>query len=474
MAQPDPSVDARIKALRAELEALEAAVAGKSVAPTAPDSSATSSAITNEALAQQLEALDQRVRVLARTIELDKEAATEREKLSSTVAAGASGFSLRSADGAFQLRIRGLLHADTRTYLGDDREVAMDNFGVRRVRPIVEATVFRRFDVRFTPDFGDAKTVIQDAYVDLRFAPAFAVRAGKFKQPLGLERLMSASELLFLERAFPTAVAPNRDIGLMAWGDLAKARVTYQLGAFDGVVDGGSTDVDDRDAKDVVGRLFVHPFRASANDRANGLGFGLAASYGEQKGTAAAPGLSSYKTTAQTFFRYRGDGTTANTVIADGARRRYSAQGYYYSGRLGLVAEQVFSSQHVRRGTATGAFGVNAWQLAGSWVLTGEKASYRSVTPKKTFEPSKGTWGAFEVAARYGRLTVDADAFPTFADPTTQARVARQWTVGANWFLNRIVKVVLDYEQVHFGSPDGIPATRPVERGFFSRVQFSF
>ena len=117
---------------------------------------------------------------------------------------------------------------------------------------------------------------------------------------------------------------------------------------------------------------------------------------------------------------------------------------------------------------------VNSWQLAGSWVLTGEKASYRSVTPLKVFEPAKRTWGAVELAARYSRLSVDDEAFPIFADPVTQARVAHQWTVGTNWLLNRVVKIVLDYEQVHFSMPEGSTGSRPVEHGILSRFQFSF
>ena len=58
-----------------------------------------------------------------------------------------------------------------------------------------------------------------------------------------------------------------------------------------------------------------------------------------------------------------------------------------------------------------------SWQAAVSYVLTGENASYRSVSPAQSFDLTKGTWGAFEVAARYSELNVDKDAFPIFADP---------------------------------------------------------
>lgn len=41
------------------------------------------------------------------------------------------------------------------------------------------------------PEFaGDSATVV-DAYIDLKFDPAYSVRLGKVKGPLGLERLQS-------------------------------------------------------------------------------------------------------------------------------------------------------------------------------------------------------------------------------------------------------------------------------------------
>jgi phosphate-selective porin OprO/OprP len=138
-----------------------------------------------------------------------------------------------------------------------------------------------------------------------------------------------------------------------------------------------------------------------------------------------------------------------------------------------LFGEYVKSYQRVQREAAHATLDNDAWQVAVSYVLTGENASYRSVTPAQTFDFAKGTWGAFEVAARYGELNVDKKAFPVFADPTKAARVAEAWGVGLNWYWNRNVKFQLNYEQTDFtgGSAKG---ERPKERVMLGRFQLAF
>jgi hypothetical protein len=81
-----------------------------------------------------------------------------------------------------------------------------------------------------------------------------------------------------------------------------------------------------------------------------------------------------------------------------------------------------------RRGISAATLETNALQLAGSWVLTGEAASSRAVTPKNAFDRATGKWGAFEVTARHHQLTPDKDAFPLFANVQTAAERARAWT----------------------------------------------
>ena len=156
---------------------------------------------TSSRRSTELDELDQRIRVLGRQIEIDKEAAAEKAKTTPVVVASPEGFQLKSADGNFQLKLRGYVQSDGRFYPGDHGPLVADEFLLRRVRPLLEGTLFKFVDFRLMPDFGGGATVLQDAYLDLKFSPAFKLRTGKFKSPLGLERLASALDIPFVERA---------------------------------------------------------------------------------------------------------------------------------------------------------------------------------------------------------------------------------------------------------------------------------
>jgi phosphate-selective porin OprO/OprP len=423
---------------------------------------------------EKLQELDQKVRVLERKDELRQEAEAEKAKTAPSVTAGKDGFSIKSADNAFVFKLRGYMQLDGRFFSKDEQKPGIDTFTVRRARPIFEGTVYKIFDFRIMPDFGQGTAVLYDAYLEARFSPYFKVRAGKFKPPVGLERLQSATDTLFVERALPTNLVPNRDVGIQASGDVNGGVVSYAVGVFNGVADlGNQADADNNNSKDTAGRIFVQPFLA-AGGPLKSLGLGVSASTGIHEGTLTSPGLPGYRTPAQqTFFSYRSDGTAAGTVLADGRHTRLSPQGYFYSGPFGLLAEYVQSKQEVRRGAVSGDLDHRAWQAAASWVIAGGEASFRGVNPKQAFDLASHTWGAFEIAARYSVLDLDDKTFPVFANPASVARSARAWALGLNWYLNRNLRVMLDYERTRF---DGGTATgdREDENILFSRFQIAF
>lgn len=429
---------------------------------------------TPDTTALRLEDVDQKVRILARKWELEQEAAAAKAKEAPAVVAGKDGFSLKSADGKYQFKLRGYAQTDGRFFLGDEDKRLVNTFLMRRIRPIFEGTLDKNFSFYMMLDFGGGTTVMQDAYVDFSYLPKARVRIGKLKEPFGIERLQSGANLLFIERALPNNLVPNRDLGVQLHGDIIKTTVTYAIGAFNGVADGGSADIDAGDEKDYVARLFIHPFKNSTHTSLQNFGFGVAFSSGTQQGTATSPGLASYKTPAQqTYFSYRTDGTAPNTTIANGKRTRISPQGYFYAGAFGLFGEYVVSEQQVAKATNTARLKSDAYQVAASYVISGNAVTYRGVTLPKPFDPKTGSWGALELAGRYNKLNADKDAFPVFANPASAAQSATGWSVGVNWYLNKNAKFTVDYEQTKFegGATTG---DRKEEKIIFSRLQISY
>jgi phosphate-selective porin OprO/OprP len=363
------------------------------------------------------------------------------------------------------LTLSGYVHADARAYvIGDDR--AADTFVLRRVRPIFDGRIGERFSFRVMPDFGDGRTVLQDAYLDMRVGEGKTVRGGKFKAPFGLERLMSAVDLLFIERGLPTQLVPNRDAGVQYSASALGGRLTYAVAALNGTPDGGSVDADADDGKDAVARVFWTPFAGDANKP--NLGLGLAYSTGDQQGSAAAPGVASYRTAGQqTIFSYR------TGTFVDGARQRWSPQAHLAAGRVRVIAEYVSSSQHVRN-TGAGPLDVetNAWQLAAGFMLTGERNAMRTVKPAKPFDPAAGGFGAVELVARYGWMDVGDSAF-AFADPAVSARSAREGGLGVNWILTPNVKLMVNFTRTDFTMTDG-GLSRESENAVLARWQLAY
>ena len=144
-----------------------------------------------------------------------------------------------------------------------------------------------------------------------------------------------------------------------------------------------------------------------------------------------------------------------------------------------MQSDQDVARQLSTTKSRTGRVDNSAYQLSLSYFLTGETASYNSITPRSTFHlGSDGGLGAWEVVARYSELKIDNAAFTdgalSFADPTASPRNARATGVGINWWLNANVKWVLDYEWTQFEGGAANNGNRPDERALTTRFALTF
>ena len=196
------------------------------------------------------------------------------------------------------------------------------------------------------------------------------------------------------------------------------------------------------------------------------LGMGVGGSAGDQHGAIA--GL---KTMGQTtFFKY------SSTAVANGQHNRLVPQAYYYAGPLGLMSEYAISSQKVLNKTFSQRVRNEAWQVAGSFMLTGEKNAYAGFRPRNATEHTTGLrrLGAVELKLRYSQLRIDGDAFPRLANPATAPQSAKEKAIGMSWYLNRYVKLETDYEHTGFGVSLSTANPLHSENVLMNRIQLAF
>jgi phosphate-selective porin OprO/OprP len=368
-----------------------------------------------------------------------------------------------------EVKLGGVVQADGRVYDDSAAQPLVDTILLRRVRLDTTARVTPGLSARVQLDVAGGILQTLDAYADARWIPGVALRAGKFTPPVGIERLVSTPALLFIEYAQTSNLVPNRDIGLQASGDVG-TWLGWAVGVFDGAGDGFNNDVDNSDDKDLVARLALRPI--------GGLTLPLAGSHGTRAGTAAAPLLPVYRSEAQgvAFFRY------ATTAAAVGEHTRLTAAASWYLGGFGLLGEYVASRQRVVSLTTATPPVVSAevrptnaaWQVAASYVLTGEKNGEGVVKPAGTVE--SGGLGAVRLKARYQELDVDDDVFVgnVFASASTSSTKAAGYNVGLDWWPVAPLRLELEYSHTAFDGGAAGGADKPSETAFLSRVQVVF
>ncbi len=482
------ALERRIRELESRLEKFEKAAA---LAPSAP----VATPVTSEAN-PEVQKLTRKVNTLERKLEVQDEVTSANFVKLPKFEAGTNGFKISSQDGKNEVRIRGAVQTDGRFFSEDPYHLSTDRFELKQARIWLEGKVFKDIYFKIMPDFAASGNILPDAYLDYAYLPQASLLVGKFKPSVSLERLQGDSDGTFLERAFPTYLAPNRDVGVQLHGAFSKSgfttevvpgpidaknTLTYQVGVMNGSGDDGSPNNDAKatyDSKEFVGRLFAHPFQHTGYKWLNGLGLGVAGTVGDPNAQALKPQATALGRT--TFLDYTKTYSSNAAPVSNGDQYRIYPQAYWYAGPFGVMAEYVASSQTLRGKDKTKkAINVRqdntAWQILASYVVTGEDNSFGAIRPIQNFSPLDGQWGALQFAARWTELDIDSGTFKLI-DPTKAAFRATAWTFGANWFLNSYATIRADYEQTHFdGGATAIKGgDRPTEHVFATRFQLSF
>jgi phosphate-selective porin OprO/OprP len=254
-----------------------------------------------------------------------------------------------------------------------------------------------------------------------------AFRIGFSKTPVGFEGNTSTGATTFLEAALPTqAIYASRRIGV----DWALERPHYLLDA--GYYSGGDLN-GDSDGRMLAGRAAWVPL----NQPGHVLHLGISASRESPDGTTdgrdvdTSPGarLRARPEAALLSQRLVDSGNLAPTDSID----RRGLEALWIDGPWSLQGEYLDAT--VKRSNGKPDYNADGYYAFLSWVVTGESRTYSGGNVGDV--KPKGQYGALEFAIRYSELDLDDD-------PVLGGR-ERDWTIGANWYINRYLKLQANY-----------------------------
>ncbi len=413
--------------------------------------------------------------------------------------------SITSADGRFSANLHTTLHFDAADYsqhtpgpiivdlrrgaAAADTARARDlNAGTnfRRARLGVDGKAFGDWDYNFIIELGGAGAEdagrLYEGWVQYSAMKPFRFRIGAFQASSGLEDQGSTNGLLLLERSAVSDVARGLAAGdsrtaaqVAASGErwFAAAAVTGQI--ISSINSTGSATAQPFDEQlGFTGRVAYLPF--VGDDWL--VHVGAHGSYVDRIADTGGPDAaltSRYTIQLRERPELRVDGTR---LIDTGAldARHASTRGLEFAAQKQnlFVQAEVEHIEVERRTAGLSTANFNGYYVEGSWIITGERKRYNTQSfafdappVDHPFSLKDGTWGAFEIAARYSDLDLNYHAGAPGTAPALDAvRGGEQKIFGAgiNWYPNSLIRFMLDYQDVEIDrlSPSAVAYATPV------------
>ncbi|MCE9635685.1 MAG: hypothetical protein K8T90_08275 [Planctomycetes bacterium] len=351
-----------------------------------------------------------------------------------------NGLKSESDDKAFSYQWYGRIQNDWTWFDADeDAETAVGemNGGVqfRRVRIGATGTMYGNVKFKSEFDFSGGAASFADVYMELTNCSFGTIRVGHFDEPTTSEQLMSSRFGTFIERNITAqAFAPQRNTGIMLYGNAAEDMLTYQVGMFrDANAQGADTGNTKSGEYNLVGRLCGRPI---VQDDGNtwlhlGMSYNLRDFSSDEVKYSAKPLINIAPNWADT-------GTLKD--ISDGSL--FGLESMFVSGPLTLKGETVFAHGNGASDTTAEDYDFSALSLEASYWLTGESTQYdlkagRTDRPKvkKNYGDGDGI-GAWQIAVGYDTLDL--------VDGGYDGGELDIWRFGVNWFLNPNTRISLN------------------------------
>ena len=324
----------------------------------------------------------------------------------------------------------GRIHLDAGV-IDDDNVDHPSGAEFRRLRLGMKGKVSKDFGYKAEIDFANEGVSIKDAYLNYTGLDKTEVRVGHFKPGYSLEDSTSSNDITFIERAAPVgSFSTSQQIGA---GVLHHGN-NYHVAAGVFNDDAGRQSSDD-EAFSVAGRVATTPYKAD-----NAL--------------VHLGGSVAYRKPDQANDRFDFDARAENrlqtldsvsSVLNDGETAIiYGLEAAAASGPFSIQGEYIVADVENDGGqdpTYNGAYGQVAYTLTGeSRAYKTSKGAFGGIKPARPLDPSKGDWGALELAARYSHLDLN--------DSGLNGGQMDNVTLGANWYLNNNVRLMGNYIMV--------------------------
>jgi phosphate-selective porin OprO/OprP len=429
-------------------------------------------------LAARLDALEKRNEELeAQVADLKAQASAGVQQVRETVAAQpvvslAGGRpTITTPDGNFRFALRSVVQFDAAHYSEEPRTAANDlgsgtNF--RRARLGFDATAYRDWNFALWGEFGGTGgevPVLNQAYVEYAGWKPFGLqepirlRVGAWATPSGLEDATSNTEMVFLERAAIAELVRGIATGDGRTGVGATARGPrwYASALWSGKVVGAPSTPEFDQQSGYAFRLAFNPFHGSDYDVH--LGANVQGILDPADTTAGPVDTRAVRLQERPELRVSGVRLVDTGAINSGGLTAYGLEAGA-SWKSLYAASEWYRIDVSRKASAPAVSpfdpSFSGWYLQGSWVITGEhhgwtnaNGGFVGIRPARLFDPRAGTWGAWELAARYSVLDLnDRPGLAGAAAPAGGVRGGEQdiTTVGLNWYPNNVIRFLLDYQ----------------------------
>ncbi|MFH1038683.1 MAG: porin [PVC group bacterium] len=368
------------------------------------------------------------------------------------------GLHFSSKDGAFDIRIGGRINVDGAFFRSDEgmKEAAAaipgndpfeSGWEIRHPRIYLKGRIYQRFIYKVQYTFSD--DTIGDAYIGATEVPVLGtVIIGKAARAFGNDPGPSSNYTLFMEYANTIIFGAGKQVGLAAGAPVLDNRVSWAAQVFQ-FVDGKGMRTEDNYNLNL--RLTGLPwYRDNGREMLHlGTGYSFRSS------------LDDYRLRAQPEIHlapYLVDTGDIDMKYAS----VFANEAAWVTGPFSLEGEWYTSL--VNREDDLSGLAFNGFYVQSSFFLTGESRGEQYVTsygefdspvrPRHNLDFAEGTWGAWELAARYSYLDLN--------DDDIRGGILGDLTLGLNWQFNPNLRWMLNYVHAHRnGSGDAdIIATR--------------